>query len=265
MNIYLHELRTYRKNTLLWIVSLCVGTLFMFWLYPTFSENTAAFADLLGNYPQVIQSAFGLSLDSIGTVPGFYSFIVTFFTLCGAVQAMTLGVSVLSRETTGKTVDFLLTRPVARGRVLTAKLLAVFTCVALTSALYVGVSLGTASAVSGTAFSLRLFLLLAFTFFFLQVLFLALGFGVGAVAPRVRSVLPVTLSTVFGFFVIGMIAAALGRDDLYYLAPFKYFDTVEILKTASYRPSFVLTAAAVAVLSVAVAYAVYLRRDIRAS
>jgi hypothetical protein len=148
VNIYLHELRTYRKNTLLWVVSMCVGSLFMFSLYPVFSENTAAFADLLNNYPQVIQSAFGLSLDSIGTVPGFYSFIVTFFTLCGAVQAMTLGVSVLSRETTGKTVDFLLTRPVARGRVLTAKLLAVFTCVALTSALYVGVSLGIASAVA---------------------------------------------------------------------------------------------------------------------
>ena len=130
MNIYLHELRFYRKNTLLWIVSLCVGALFLFWMFPAFAGNAATISELLQNYPEIIQKAFGLSLDKISTVPGFYSFIITFLMLCGAVQSISLGISVLTKETTGKTADFLLTKPLTRGRVLTAKLLATLTCVA---------------------------------------------------------------------------------------------------------------------------------------
>jgi ABC-2 type transport system permease protein len=265
VNIYLHELRTYRKNTLIWISALSLGSVLLFWMFPTFADNMAAFEQLLSNYPDVILKAFGLSISAVGTVPGFLSFVVTFFSLCGAVQAMAVGISLLSRETTGKTVDFLLTRPVARGRVLTAKLLAGFTCVAATSACYVGVSLAAGLAVTETPFSAPLFLLIALTFFYLQTLFLALGFCIGAVAMRVRSVLPVALSTVFGLFAVGMVAASLNLSELYYLSPFKYFDTVDILITSGYRVPYAVTAAAVTVLSVAAAYAVYLRRDIHAA
>ena len=123
MNVYLRELKTWRKNTALWIAALCVGTLFLFWMYPTFAQNVAPLQEMLNRFPPALQAAFGLSADTISSVNGFYAFVITFLTLCGAVQAMMLGLSAMGRETAGKTTDFLLTRPVTRGRVLTAKLL----------------------------------------------------------------------------------------------------------------------------------------------
>lgn len=262
MNIYLHELRFYRKNTLLWILSLCAGTLFVFWMYPAFAGNTASLNEVLKNYPDFIQKGFGLSVDKIGTVPGFYSFIVTFLMLCGAVQAMTLGVSVLAKEATGKTADFLLTKPVTRGQVLNAKLLAVFTCVAVTSAAYIATATAIATAVADAPFDYTPFMMMSLAFFFLQMIFLALGFMVGAVIPKIRSVLPLSLSTVFGFFIVGMVAATLNQKSLYYLSPFKYFDTVAILETSAYQTSFLLTGALVTLVAVLSGYAVYVHRDI---
>jgi ABC-2 type transport system permease protein len=265
MNIYLHELKVYRKNTLLWIVSLCAGLLFIFWMFPTFAQNADVMKDMLNNLPLALRIAFGFSIDAITTVTGFYSFVVTFFVLCGAVQAMMLGISVLSRETTGKTADFLLTRPVARATVLTAKLLAAVTCVTVTSALYVAFSVFAATTVADTPIRMPIFLQMAFSFYYLQLLFVALGFCMGAIVPRIRSVLPIAMSTAFGFYLIGVVAGALDLQELYYLSPFKYFNTVELLLTSTYRTSYILMAVTVTVLAVVTAYGVYLRRDIHSA
>jgi ABC-2 type transport system permease protein len=265
MNIYLHELRTYRKNTIIWIASLCAGTLLLFSMFPAFANNAAQLADVLKNYPVVVQKAFGLSMDTIGSIPGFYSFIITFLSICGAIQAMTLGISVLAKETTGKTADFLLTKPVKRSTVVTAKLLAVFTCIAVTSAVYIGVATAIATGVSKDPFDYSLFMLLSLSFFFLQLIFLAIGFVIAAVIPKIKGVLPVSLSMVFGFFIIGAVAATLNLPDAYYLSPFKYFDTTDILKTSSYKPSFMIMGALVVLLAVIFSYVIYTKKDVHAA
>lgn len=265
MNIYLHELRSYRKNTIIWIAALSAGTLFLFSMFPAFSNNAAAVADVLKNYPPLVQKAFGLSMDMIGSIPGFYSFIITFLSICGAVQAMNLGISVVAKETTGKTADFLLTKPVTRQKVITSKLLAVFTCIAVTSAVFFGVATAVAMAVKIQDFDYTPFLLLSLSFFFIQVIFLALGFITAIVIPKIRSVLPVSLSTVFGFFIIGTVAATLNLKEAYYLSPFKYFDTTDILTNSAFKPSFVIVGAAIVALAVLASYLIYSKKDIHAA
>jgi ABC-2 type transport system permease protein len=264
MNIYLHELRSYWKNTLVWIVALGAGTLFMFSIYPAFSMNAAALSDALKNYPLMIQLAFGLMLDQIGSVGGFYSFIVTVLTLIGSVQAMTLGISVLSKETTGRTAEFLLTKPVTRARVAWSKLLAVFTCILMTGALFVAMSAAGASAASGARFAMKPVLLMALSFFFVQAMFLALGFALASLIPKIRSVLPVSLTSVFAFFALGTVAAMLENEKLYYLSPFRYFETRYILMMSSYRTSFVVAAALVVLCCVIAGFVAFTRRDVHA-
>ena len=265
MNIYLHELRAYWRNTLVWTLSLCAGTFFLFSMFPAFSANATALSDALKNYPLMIQLAFGLFVDQIGSVNGFFSFIVTVLTLIGSVQAMTLGLHVVSKEATGRTADFLLTKPVARGRVAAAKFLAVFTCILAISAVFVAASAACASAASAAPFAHKPLLLMALSFFFVQAMFLALGFAAATVAPKIRSVLPVALSSVFAFFALGTVAAMLENEKLYYLSPFKYFDTRYVLMTSSYRPSFMLAAGLVFACCVVAGLVVFIRRDVRAA
>ena len=262
MNIYLREMKAAFKSTVGWSLSLSAATFFMFAMYPAFSGNAAAIGDALKNYPLMIQLAFGLYLDQIGSVNGFYSFIVTFLTLVGSVQAMTLGLTALSKETTRRTADFLLTKPVSRLIVSAAKLLAALSCVTLTSGVYMLTAFLCAAAYA--PFAMRPFFLMSLSFFLVQVMFLALGFLASAAVSRIRSALPAALSAVSAFFVIGAVAAMLERQALYFLSPFKYFDTYHILMTASYKPAFVVAWALAVAFSVFVGMGVYIRRDVRA-
>lgn len=262
MNIYLHELRSYRRNTIVWLASISLVTLFFFALFPAFARDTDALIKVFEAYPKAVQDALGVPVELIGTVPGFYSFILTFIMLCGAVQAMNLGISVVAKETTGKTADFLLTKPVTRARVVTAKLLAVFTCIVLTSAVYLGIATATAEAVKNQPFDYTVFLMMSLSFFFIQVMFLALGFAAAVVIPKIKSVLPVSLSTVFGFFVIGTVAATLNLKELYYLSPFKYFDAAYIIGHSAYRISYAAAGAAFVAAAVILSYVIYSKKDI---
>lgn len=264
MSIYLHELKTYRKNTLLWIGGIVAGLTLFLSMFPAFAKSAQALATVLKFYPAVLLEAFGLSMVHIDSVTGFFSFVSTFLNLIGAIQAMHLGLSILSREITGRTADFLFTRPAARGKILAMKLLAAFTLVSITSAAFVLAATGLAFSVSDKAFDFTPFLLMALSFYFEQLLFLALGFAIASAAKRIRSVLPLSLGIVFGLFILGAVASTLNQPDLYYLSPFKYFETMGILQRSAYDPAFSLTAAGVTLLCVALGFAVYTRRDIPA-
>ena len=126
MNMFLHELKAYRKSTIIWTCSL-VGLIIMFLpIFPVSQMILKEFKNLLEGYPEAVRKAFGLTLDSFSSILGFYSYIFVYVALCGSIQAMNLGLSIVSKEVSEKTADFLLTKPVTRKQILTAKLFATF-------------------------------------------------------------------------------------------------------------------------------------------
>lgn len=264
MNIYLHELRAFSKNTLIWIVTLGALTLFFFTLFPAFSKSADLIINMFKQFPDGVRAAFGFPIELFGTVLGFYSFLIMCVTVSGAVQGTYLGISVLAKETTGKTADFLLTKPVTRVRVITAKILAAFTCITVTSIAYFVVAFLTLSAYKTADFNLNTFVLMTLSFYGIQIIFLAIGLFMAALVPKIKSVVPVALSTAFSFFVIGMIGAVLKEEKIYYFSPFKYFDTAYIIEHSSYQLSYLVVGIAVVALAVAATYAIYTRRDIHA-
>ncbi len=265
MNIYLHELRSYRKSVIIWTAALSLVAVFYLSLYPAFHADTAIVGAMFENLPQSVLDAIGISPETFTSVLGFYTFTMTYIVLCGAVQAMNIGLGVLAKEASGKTVDFLLTKPVSRSTILTAKLLAAFTALAITSVVFFAVSGVMAASVSAQAFDYGLFLKLSLPLFFVQVIFAALGFVIAALARKIKSVLPLSLSTTFAFFIIGLVQGALHYEDLRYLTPFKYFEYGYILKNASYEGAFLVFSAAIIAVSVAVSYIVFVKKDIHAA
>jgi ABC-2 type transport system permease protein len=264
MNIYLHELRSYRKNTLIWMVTLCAVALFFFSMFPAFSKSADEIMAILNQMPKAVIAAFGFPFDLITTVLGFYSFLILCVSICGAVQGMYLGVSVIAKETTGKTADFLLTKPVTRPKVITAKILATLTCVTATSIVYGFAAFATAMALNTQDFAVMPFVLMTLSVYFIQIIFLAIGILTATLIPKIKSVLPVSLSTVFSFFVIGMIGAVLNEQTIYYLSPFKYFDSLYIIRNSAYQMQYLLAGLLIVAVSVGLTYFYYSKRDIHA-
>jgi ABC-2 type transport system permease protein len=264
MNIFLHELRAYRKSTIIWSLSLMMIALLFLSFYPSFAQDAEGFKKIMEGYPEAIRSALGFNLGTFFTILGFYCFPLSFITLCGAIQAMNLGTSIVSKEVREKTADFLLTKPVTRTTVLTAKLLAALTSIVMTNIVYIAAASIMAFQVKTADFSFKLFIMLSLTMFFIQLLFLALGIIISVIFPKIKSVLTVSLGTVFAFYFLGMFSSTTGEQAKRYLSPFKYFDTAYIIKHSSYEGTFLLVGAVIIILAIVASYFVYAKKDIHA-
>jgi ABC-2 type transport system permease protein len=264
MNIFFHELKAYRKSTIIWTVSLVLIIALFMSFYPAFAKDAEDFKKIMEGYPEAIRNAIGFNLGNFFTILGFYCFPLSFITLCGAIQGMNFGTCIVSKEVREKTADFLLTKPVTRTTVLTAKLMAAFVSIVMTNIVYLAVTIFIALQVKTDDFSLEILILLSLTMFFIQLIFLALGIIISVLVPKIKSVLTISLATVFAFYFLGMFSSTSGEEANRYISPFKYFNTAYIIKHASYEASYLVVGAVIIILAITASYFVYAKKDIHA-
>ncbi|AHF10436.1 ABC transporter permease subunit [Dehalobacter restrictus] len=261
MNIVLHELKAYRKSIIIWACSMTLLAVLYIFLFKGLGHDIENFKAFLNNMPDVIKKSFNIFIDSISTLEGFYSFVFSFVVLCGAIQAMNLGTAIVSKEMRDRTADFLMTKPVSRSYIMTSKLIAAFSALVMTNIIYLGLTVSAAVALVGT-FNLKVFFMISVTMFFVQLIFMALGVLISVMAGRIKSVISVSLSTVFGFYILGSLGSFLGEEKVRYFSPFRYFDTAYIIKHAAYEVSFVVIGIVFIIAAIAGSYLVYLKKDI---
>ena len=133
MNMFLHELKAYRKSAIIWTTALVALVVLFLSMFPSFSREAEEFKKLLEGYPEALRRALGLAVENIGSILGFYSYVFLYISLVGAIQAMNLGMSIVSKEVRDKTADFLLTKPVTRTKIMTSKLLAAVASLVITN------------------------------------------------------------------------------------------------------------------------------------
>lgn len=262
MNMFLHELKAYRKSTMIWTISLVALVVLFMSMFPSFSKDAEEFKKLMEGFPVELRKAIGLSVDSIATLLGFYSYAFLYLKLTGAIQAMNLGTSILSKETIEKTADFLLTKPVTRTQIITSKLMAALVSLVITNIVFVSAAMLMASYVATDEFSKMAFFLISITLFIMQLMFLALGIIVSVVFPKIKSVISVSLGTVFGFFMLGMISSTTEDAALRYLTPFNYFDSAYIVKNTSYENPFLFAGIIFIITAIAASYYFYAKKDV---
>jgi ABC-2 type transport system permease protein len=264
-NIFRHELRTRLRSVLIW--SLSVAAIFLFFLsfYSAFADQAALTNQLLQNFPPQLRAAFGMDRMDLTSVLGFYSFVFLFVQICLAIQAGNYGFGLVSIEEAELTADFLLSKPVNRTQILTSKLLAALTSLLLTDAVaWVSTFLGIAFYTEGREYDLRtLFLLLASLVIF-QLFFLSVGLVVSLLVKRVRSVTPYSLGLGFGMYVLSAFSGVFGDVKLELITPFKHLDSMAIASSGAYDTPLVLLNVAVSVVSLALSYWLYVRRDVPA-
>ncbi|MDO3411137.1 ABC transporter permease subunit [Saccharibacillus sp. CPCC 101409] len=265
MNMYGHELKSLRKSALIWTCSMIALASLFLAVYPGMASDAAGFKQLLSGYPEPVREMLGIDLDTVASLLGFYSMVFAFVTLCGAIQGMNLGVSILSKESRERTADFLLVKPVSRSSIVTAKLAAACTALVATDLVFFAAVSVVASAVAAGGYSGKTFLLINLTLLFIQLIFLALGLAVSVFFARLKNVLSISLGTVFGFYVLGaLLASDAGDEAARYLSPFKYFDSFRIIRDAGYEWSYMLAGILIVAAGIAVSYGGYIRKDIHA-
>jgi len=264
VNMFLHELRVYRKTLIIWIFVI-VGIVLMYVsFYPAFTKNLAATKGLIGGLPPVAQIALGIQLETFSRVEFFFSFVFSIVLIFAGIQAMNLGLSLLSKEVRWKTVDFLFSRPVSRIQILNAKLLSVLTSIVITN---IFVTLTAIIAVIGlvnSSYNLSAVVLISLSMFFIQLVFVSLGVFISIFINKIKMVVLLSVGIVISMFGLNMLDKVAGDSTIWFLIPFRYFDLTRIAMNGIYEPISIIWSLLVSAIMISISYFIYIKKDIHA-
>jgi len=262
MNILMRELKANLKSLLIWAVITVLFITLGVTKFSAYYQNPEMLA-VLDALPPAMVAAFSMEAFNLTTVTGFYGLMFLYFALLLCIAAAMWGSDIISKEERDKTVEFSLTLPVARSRVVTAKALAALVnCIALLLITW-GASVASAAQYAPEAGFSRFLALCMLALFILQLIFLALGVFLGCAMKRYKRAGSTAVWVLLGTYFVS-VAAALDKDldFLKYFSPFKYFDAGWILRESRLDPAFVALSLAIIVVCMAGAYLTYSRRDL---
>jgi ABC-2 type transport system permease protein len=263
MNIYRHELKSKRRSVATWSISIAVLLFLFMTFFASFSQNAELLNETMAQMPEELLIAFGLTGVDLASVLGFYSFVFVFCQICLAIQAANYGFGLVSVEETEMTADFLLVKPVTRARILTSKLLAALTALAITDVVVWACSYLAIEANRGDrTYEPGVLALLLFSIIIFQLFFLSVGIVLSLLMKRVRSVTSLSMALAFGMYVLGAFGGFLGEDTFDIVTPFKHFEPNDIVVRGAYDLPLLLLSVAIIVVSIAGSYLLYQRRNI---
>lgn len=264
MNVLRQELRFSRATVLVGVMSLSLIAALYLSIYPTFHKDANDFMHFISRMPEAARKGINMEVTSILSFLGFYAFTFTMIGLAAAIMASSLGLSIFSREDSSGMMDFLLTKPRRRSSIFIQKYLAGVICLAVSNILFTGIVYGLAGLVNAEDFDLRRFLVMNTSLFVTQVWIYHFAAAITQVR-HIKSVIGTSLGISFSFFTIGIIGAIIGEDKFRYLSPLKFFEVSKIAVDGSIETKFVVYVVVTAVLLISLAFAIYVRRDVRSA
>ncbi len=124
MTVFKHELRQNFKTAMIWTFAIATFLSMYVLIYPSFSSQITQLTEVVRNMGSFTQ-AFGLTEVSMGTALGFYAVEASLvLSIGGSMFAAVLGISMVAKEESAHTSDFLMTFPRTRTQILREKLAA---------------------------------------------------------------------------------------------------------------------------------------------
>lgn len=263
MNIVLRELRANLKALIIWSLSMVFLIYAGLVKYSAFSGAGQDINQLMSQIPEAMRRILGMNGLDLTTVSGFYAIFYVYFMLLVGVHAVMLGAVIISKEERDKTADFLFVKPIPRSRVITSKLVAAFINVVVlnivtwVSSIFIVAKYNKGEPINDQIARLMLAL------FIMQIIFLAVGAGIGAFARNTKKSTSIATAVLLAAFTLSIAMDLTDKIDfLRFLTPFKYFSTTQIVREGSFDLIYMLLSVVIIAGCTAATYAIYKKRDI---
>jgi len=262
VNIFFRELRSNLKSLLIWSGILILFNFVGFSKFSAFYENPQLLT-VLDSMPPALISSLNMNAFNLTTVTGFFGIMIIYFNLILSISAAMWGSDIISKEERDRTVEFSLTLPVTRRRLVTAKIAAVVVnCIVLLFVTW-GSTAFFAQKYRPDGEFYRFVSITMLTLLLLQMIFMALGVFLGCVMKRYKQSGSMAVSILLVSYFISMITGlSKDLDFLKYFTPFKYFDPSVLLRESKLEPTFVILSLVLIAGSIAGAYLTYSKRDL---
>jgi len=262
MNIYLKELKDYRKSLIFWSIAIIAFLLAAMSKYQGYTKSGTSINDLINTLPAGLSALLGFKGLDLQSAGGFFAMCVLYLAVMLGVHAVLLGSGIVSKEETDKTIEFLCTKPVSRTHILFSKLLAALTAVVILNIVTLASSVVTMPLFTeGPSINSDILFLMP-SVFFIQLWFLIIGILFAAVTRRPRWAGMLSASVLLATFIISAFVDLSDKVSfLRYTTPFKYFDAKTIYAEHAYDIWYIVITLVAVTLMVAGSEFAYKRRD----
>jgi ABC-2 type transport system permease protein len=262
VNIFIRELRANFKSLLIWAVIVILFNLVGFMKFSAYYNNPSMLA-ILDSMPPAMISAMSLKAFNLTTVTGFYGIMITYFGLILTISAAMWGSDIISKEERAKTVEFSLSLPVTRSKVVTAKVAAAAVNSIILVLITWGITLVSAQQYHPDSAFYHYVAISIPAYLLMQMIFLAVGIFLGCAMKRYKQASSISIWILLATY-FASIMAGLSKDMefLKYFSPFKYFDPVLMLREGRLELPYVLLSLVIIAVCMAGAYGTYARRDL---
>lgn len=262
MNIFFHELHANKKSLLIWCGIVILFNLVGFSKYSAFYKNPELLS-VLDGMPPALLSALDMNAFNLTTVTGFFGVMVIYFNLILSIAAAMWGSDIISKEERDKTVEFALTLPVKREKLITAKIAAVIVnCIVLLLITWGSTLLFARQYNPDSAFN-KFVALNMLAFLLAQMVFMAVGILLGCAMKSHKLAGSTAVSVLLACYFISILTNISEKlNFLKYFTPFSYFEAATLLRDSTLDPKYIGLSLLMIALFLAGGYFSYSKRDL---
>ena len=259
MTLIKHELKQGRISFAIWTVSIGFLLAVCLFLFPEMKGEMDNVSDMFASMGS-FTAAFGMDRLNFGTLTGFYAVECgNVLGLGGAFFASLIGISALAKEEKEHTVEFLLTHPLRREKIVTDKLIATLLQIVFMNLILYGLSVVSIMAI-GEEMPWKEITLLHLAYFLMQLELAGICFGISAFLHRGGLGIGLGIATMMYF--LNLVANITEKAEfLKYITPFGYAEGADIISDGSLNTAYVLIGMAFAVTGIVAAYWKYGKKD----
>lgn len=259
--IFWHELKMNRKSLLLWLIGMAMLAGMGSGEYTVVVGSGEAVATGIAAMPKVARIMFGI-YDSIpiDTPLGYYVCMFLWYCAIAFTHAAYVGATIVSKEESNKTAEYIFTKPFPRSKIISAKILAGTISVAAMTIVTWGITVLTmVPQMNGVDISKEIAITMI-GMFLTQIIFMAIGLFFSAVCRNQSSALRFSILSVLIFYGISIVVEFVGNPALTVLSPFWYFNAPALVSNG-FNGLYLVLALLISLSCVYLTYKLYKERD----
>lgn len=260
-NLLFRELKKNFKAFLIWLILLILVNAFLLSAFESVAETAT---QPLTQYPPVFVKAMLLDQFDMTDILHYYasrSYILV--TLFGSIYAVMLAGNILSKEESDQTIEFLLSKPISRSEIITAKLLCILLYLTLFDSLFAGSNFLLMDWFKLKPFDFSAFLLVSIGGFLTHLIFATISYLLSVFVTRTKTILSLSLGLVFITYFLNLLASIEEKIHFVkYLSPFSYYSAEDLVIQITLNSHYFVISLLVIYLSIGLTYFSYLKKDI---
>ena len=261
MTIYKQEIKSQKLSITIWSLSIGLLIAICVLMYPDMKSQMNDVNEMfssMGNFT----AAFGMDQLNFGTLVGFYAVEGgNMLGIGGAFFAAIIGITALMKEEKERTAEFLLTHPVSRIRVISEKLISVFSIIIILNVIVLICTVVSIVAIDEEVFWEEL-LLFHFAYLLMQFEIAGICFGISAFLRKSGIGLGIGIAALMYFL---NIVANISDDvkALKYITPFGYTEGADIINNKELSVEYIIPGMIFMIAGIIIGYVKYSKKDIQ--